>query len=122
MNKPTRGLTVAVNVVRVIDGDTVIVALPGSAFTWHVRLIDVWAPEINDRGGKDSLQFVESTLSNANEILLHIPLPEKTTNILSHLTFERIPGYLWIDGECLNDLIVSSGKACKTKRELSLKK
>lgn len=112
---PQLGVCLPVEIQRVIDGDTLVVALHGSAFVWKVRLLDCWAPELPSKTGKESLQFVESYLEQAKDVRLHIPLPSKPHDLLGATTLGRVLGFIWVDGKCLNDEIVQAGYATKVK-------
>jgi endonuclease YncB( thermonuclease family) len=105
---------------RARDGDTVEVRGQGTGLVWAIRLIDVWAPELHTGEQRQqaaaSKAFVEEVLHRADpeDLLLKVPLP-KGENVLKSLTFDRIPGYIWIGDVCLNELIVAKGYASSTK-------
>jgi endonuclease YncB( thermonuclease family) len=115
---PPFGLTVPVEVERVIDGDTLVVTLPGSAFIWRVRLMDCWAPELPSVRGKVALQFLETYLAKVKDLRLHIPITSRPHEILSATTLGRVLGYVWCDGKLLNREIVAAGHATRSKNEL----
>jgi hypothetical protein len=58
---------------------------------------------------------------NAGDVRCFIPLPEikpgtKNVNLLSWLSFDRIPGYLFVGpNQTLNRLLVQAGLASSTK-------
>lgn len=123
MTRPEPGITTHCFFERTRDGDTVEVCIGGS-FVWAVRLANVWCPEL--RTGTERQQaaashaFVKEILNRADpdELLVHVPLPKKMRkkrNLLKLLTFDRIPGYIWIGDVCLNSLIVEKGYASSTK-------
>lgn len=91
MNKPELGLTTKATVVRVIDADTIEVAVTR---TFHVRLKDLLAAEKNTPEGKLAKEWVSQQLPNGTEITLFIPAnkPEKLMDIN---TFDRLLGYIW---------------------------
>lgn len=114
---PAVGVCLPVRVVRVIDGDTVVVRVPGIACEWHLRLIDVWAAERNTDQGQVAKAWLEHYLAanDARGVLVHIPLPATPLNPLRNLTFDRVPSYLWTGDRCVNSEIVAAGLASATK-------
>lgn len=116
--KPVPGLTVPVTITRILDGDTLVAKTPSTAFEWHIRLIDTWAPEKKDKGGPESKAWVEAYVKKhaSDQALLHIPFPKKfKANPLALITMERLLGYIWVGDELLNAEIVKAGHAKKTK-------
>lgn len=105
--------------VKVRDGDTVEVRIAGSAFVWAIRLIDCWAPET--RGpekpyGEQAKRHAEEVVAG-RELFLHVPLPHGN-NLFSNLSFDRIPGYVWIDKKMtLNRRMVEDGYANPKKAD-----
>jgi endonuclease YncB( thermonuclease family) len=102
----------------VIDGDTVIVGAPGSKYEWRIRLIDTWRPEPREPGGKEAKQYAKKVLGNCQHPAVFIPTPEDCHNLLSQITFDRIPGYIFVsETRTLNEMLVDGGHATKTKRK-----
>jgi len=96
------------------DGDTVVVRIPGSAFTWAVRLLDCWCPEKDTTIGLAAKRYAEETLEQSN-VALYVPLPTGE-NILRSLSFDRIVGVLFISPtETLNTKLIGQGLASSTK-------
>lgn len=116
MSRPPRGIHFDCAIHRVIDGDTVIVTLPGSDRQWHIRLIDCWAAERNTDEGKAAKRKAEELCSTSLCPSVQIPAPRDVVNLLGNLTFDRIPGHLWLDDQTtLNEAMVASGFATKEK-------
>lgn len=127
---PPFGLSLPVELVEIRDGDTIVVRLRGMALVWAVRLVDCWCPELH-RGASASRQLGERASEyarqvlqdgpNAGDLRWFIPLPEieqgtRNVNLLSWLTFDRIPGYLFVGpDQTLNRLLVLAGLASSTK-------
>ena len=118
MNRPPFGLHLPCEIVRVLDGDTVEVVLPGSTRGLRVRLLDCWCAERYTDEGKiatDRMKhFVEMT-SGATS--LFIPAPESTVHILGEiLTFGRILAHIFVGPtDTLSELMVDSNHALKEK-------
>lgn len=115
--RPTPGLVVPVTLHRVRDGDTIEVKIPGSSLIWPIRLIDCWAPET--KGSEKELglrakDYVEGVLMQGDPLTLQIPTPDDW-NVLASLTFDRVPGYLWVGASLLNEMVVKSGHATSTR-------
>lgn len=49
-------------VVRVKDGDTLLIRAPFREFDFSLRLSNIAAPELNERGGKESQEWLESLI------------------------------------------------------------
>jgi endonuclease YncB( thermonuclease family) len=127
MKEPPRGITTDCKVVRVIDGDTVDVAITR---TVRVRLLDCWAPETRTKDAKEKVKGIESKkyLNNLlkqvfyndlaarkqKKITLFIPADEQG-ELKDNFTFSRVLGRLFVDGEDVSERMVESGKATKDK-------
>lgn len=109
------GLFAPVELERVRDGDTVVVRT--GSLSWAIRLIDCWVPERGETARK-AASFTYNWCSANKELIVHIPWPSgKSDNVLSYLTFDRIPGHLYANGESLAEALVERGLAGKTKEE-----
>jgi len=59
-------------VVKVIDGDTIRVKASFRNFTFPIRMSNLLAPELNEKGGVRSRNHLESLIGNANvEIIVN---------------------------------------------------
>lgn len=92
---PPPGITIDGTVIRVIDGDTVVVR---SSVEYHVRLLDCWAPESRtidaaekQRGLKSKARMVE--LATGKVVRVHLP---GKSNVTDMLTLGRVLGRVWI--------------------------
>jgi endonuclease YncB( thermonuclease family) len=92
---PPRGITLDAEVVRVIDGDTIVVA---STVEYHVRLLDCWAPESRtkdaaekERGLKSKARMNELVTGKA--VRVHLPGQSDITDMV---TFGRVLGRVWL--------------------------
>lgn len=119
---PKRGLVTEALVVRVIDGDTLVVQplLPEMS----IRLEDCWAPELRaqDPAVKakaiDSKNNLSRMLMNGQRVTLEIPGSHRATDIL---TFGRFVGDVWFtdtDGELKSvaEAQVDAGYATEEKK------
>jgi hypothetical protein len=126
---PPRGLSLPVEFVRARDGDTVEVRLHGSGMIRAIRLIGCWAPELK-RGpdwsrkiGYAAKEFAFETLAHADvgDLVLFVPLPNLPDgavglNLLSFVTFDRIPAFLYVGPhQTLNRMLVEKGLASTEK-------
>ncbi len=93
---PPRGLTVEGEVLRVIDGDTIVVR---TSIEYQVRLIDCWAPESRtknlhekERGlrAKDRMQQLAATGS-----LVRVHVPNGSSDLTEAITMGRLLGRVW---------------------------
>lgn len=98
----------AATVVRVIDGDTVVLSIDGKTET--VRLIGIDTPETQhpQRGiecyGPEASDFTKSQLQRGATVQLE-------TDAESRDKYGRLLGYVWHGGEMLNKKILSLGYA-----------
>ena len=99
------GLTLPVEYVRAVDGDTIEVEIRR---TFKLRLRDINAPEKNTDEGVEATEFVDGVLCDGDSILVFIPTnsPDKLMDITS---FERIIGDIYVDEELLQDLLREQG-------------
>ena len=103
---------------RCRDGDTIVVRVNGSAFTWAVRLIDCWCPELRAPKGYAAKKYVEEILQqiDPSELRLFIPAPSSANLLRELLSFDRVLGHIFISPtQSLNELLVQFGYASSTK-------
>jgi len=116
MPRPPAGLCVPCTVKHVRDGDTVEVVVLGGAHTWAIRLIDCWVDDKNKPLNEAARKYLTQWMSgNTEPVYLHIPLPRVTDNLLKNLTFDRIPGYVYVGEKTINETMVIKGFATKSK-------
>jgi endonuclease YncB( thermonuclease family) len=116
MSHPPLGITARASVIRVIDGDTIEVAVH---WPLVIRLKDCWAPEV--RGpespqGKKSKSHLENLLAPGDAIVFNIE--SKAADSLGDvLSFGRVIGQVWRPGEdsSVSDLMIDAGFASRTK-------
>lgn len=127
MQEPPKGITTDCKVVRVIDGDTVDVAITR---TIRVRLLDCWAPETRTRDpvekvkGYESKKYLHNLLRHVfyndlasrkqKKVTLFIPADEEG-ELKDNFTFSRVLGRLFVGGEDVSELMIEAGKATRTK-------
>jgi endonuclease YncB( thermonuclease family) len=109
--QPKEGATLKVYLERVVDGDTVEATV---SFKIKVRLIGVNAPEKKKPGWlkfKNRLKeliwgecFDDGESSDWQEATLFIP-NNKPVTLLDVVTFDRILGEIWVDGENINAIL-----------------
>lgn len=95
------GYCTKVDVVRVIDGDTIEFEIRRR---FHLRLRDIDVPESKTEHGKKATEFVQKRLFDAEDIKIFIPTgdPLKLMDINS---FERLVGDVEVDGKNLAELL-----------------
>jgi len=123
MIKPPPGICAPCTFVRVRDGDTPVVRLrTGQQIA--VRLIDCWCPESDEKGGAEATAFLHSLLDGADGCLhVWVPLARDRNGdgvldvfeILGAQSFDRVPGRLWIEETDVSEIMVSRGRATKTR-------
>jgi endonuclease YncB( thermonuclease family) len=116
MDRPAYGLCLHVKYARCRDGDTVVVSLVGSEREWAIRLIDTWCPELSEPGGKEAKVFAEQILTQCEDLAVYIPAPHDIHNLLANITFDRIPGHLFVsETKTLNVMLIEAGHATPHK-------
>lgn len=120
--RPAVGLTVDAQFVRARDGDTIEVQAKGSAFKFAIRLINVWAPELDSKDAHlksvaaDGRDFITARCKGGDHLTVFVPF-KNTEYPLKALTFDRVPAWVYVgeDNVTLNEQIVNEGFASRTK-------
>ena len=107
--QPPAQLSLPCTIVEVYDGDTLTVEVSLKA---RVRLLDCWAPELRDAGGKASRDNLKQ--HEGKEAILQIPL-EGADRLDDIFTFGRVLGYIYVGEVSLSDKQVREGFATKEK-------
>lgn len=121
---PPEGICVRCEWEKARDGDTVEVRLR-TGQTCAIRLIDCWAEEKRTDAGRRAAHFLESLLEENDEQLWVWFPPLKDTDgdgvldlkeILAQMTFDRVPGRLFIGSEDVSELMIRHGLATREKQ------
>jgi len=118
---PPKGFCIDGHVVRVIDGDTVVVQ---STVEYHVRLLDCWAPESRTKDVDEKTKGLKSKarmteLASGKQCRVFMPSAGSVTDMI---TMGRILGRVWLmeNGQPavadLSSVMVSENLATTTKR------
>lgn len=119
---PPRGVTMDAEVVRVIDGDTIVLR---TSVEYHVRLIDCWAPEsrTTDKSekakGLKAKARMQQLAATGSAVRVHVPTGEDLSDVM---TLGRVLGRVWLmDGESpassdLSAVMVREGLATEQKQ------
>tara|TARA_R110000868_G_scaffold400006_1_gene674076 strand:- start:545 stop:1000 length:456 start_codon:yes stop_codon:yes gene_type:complete len=119
---PPRGMCLDGVVVRVIDGDTIVVR---SQIEYQVRLLDCWAPESRTRDAEEKTRGLKSKARMAElatDKSCRVFLPS-TGRVEDMVTMGRVLGRVWITDNGkpatvdLSTVMVGEGLAKKTKAE-----
>lgn len=92
--EPELGITARGQVLRVIDGDTVVVELRVPV---NVRIKDLWAPEMRgpeSEAGKRSKAELVGMLPKGKKVVVNVST-KNATNLSGVLTFGRVVGSIW---------------------------
>lgn len=98
--RPPLGHTVAVEVVDVIDGDTIEVRL---ALRTRVRLLSCWAPETRTADAREKAQGLKAKaaleqLAAGRKGVLFVPTAG-AARVGDVWSFDRVLGHVWLDGD-----------------------
>lgn len=109
-------------VVRVIDGDTVVVRVQ---FQFNVRLLDCWAPEKHttsiDGEKARGLASAEAlrAIAEGKPGFVAVPMPsDPSDSLASVFTLGRVLGHVHVGGSNIAELQRKAGHAYATKAEL----
>lgn len=119
---PAPGICIDGDVVRVIDGDTIVVR---STVEYHVRLLDCWAPESRTKNLNAKARGLKSkarmqALAEEQSVRVWSPAHADVTQMV---TMGRILGRVWIrNGDevapsDLSSIMVSEGLATTEKQK-----
>jgi hypothetical protein len=131
--RPESGFTAEVNFLRVRDGDTIEFVGIATSLRFAIRLIDCWCYETDD--SDESLRTIALEAKReaealcklaGSELAITIPFDSdyfrfiraqgRYLNPFDLSTFDRIPGYVWIDQKTtLNQRLVEMKLASSTK-------
>ena len=117
MSRPDTGLCVPVRIERILDGDTIEVAVKDSSYRWKIRVIDCWAPELSTPEGRAAQEAAIKLAGSAKTVHVHLPLPKRPSNLLGSLiTFDRLLGHVWLDDtRSFATEMVAAGHATREK-------
>lgn len=100
--------------IRVIDGDTIEFEIKR---TIKVRLRGIDCDEINTERGKLAKAFVEKKIlprqypeyETNPKVIIYIPTDAHGNQLIDFVSFERVVGDVWINGENLKQLLKTKG-------------
>lgn len=108
---PQPALHLPCKIIDVYDGDTLTADI---TLRVRVRMVDCWAPEIKEAGGKESRDHLRE-LALDKDGILYVPLGgAKTFGDL--FSFNRVVGRVYVDGEDVSQLQVTAGHATKERK------
>lgn len=119
---PPKGMTIDGTVLRVIDGDTIVVE---SRVEYHVRLLDCWAPESRTRDQAEKQRGLAAKarmqqLAVDKPVRVFLPAADDLTDMM---TMGRLLGRVWIlSGDAptspdLSTIMVAEQLATREKRK-----
>ena len=124
MKAPPLGICIPCEWHRNRDGDTVEVKLRTGQIA-AVRLIDCWCAEKHTANGRLATKFLDAYFggnSSRGRMRLWVDLADPRadgivdlTDILKALTFDRVPGYLFVGDSNVSEVMVESGHATRSK-------
>jgi len=117
--QPATGYVTDCRVIRVIDGDTVVVEMKQQL---NIRLLQCWAPESRTKDSAEKVkgiaakQHMQQLIDEEDQVRLFVPL---TNDLTEAITLGRALGYLWRKGDevSLNQMQVNDGFATTTKSQ-----
>ena len=114
---PPLGVVARAVVERIIDGDTLQARIE---WPFRIRLVDCWAPEVRGserEAGQASKEHLEKLAPVGSPVVVAID-SEKADSLGDLLTFGRIVGHVWREGdvESLSQIMVGAGFATAEKQ------
>lgn len=115
---PSPGYTLTGEIVDVYDGDTLTVEYK---FRTKVRLLNCWAPEIRTKDLTEKEAGLKSAahlreFADCRSCVVHIPTGD-AKNLADIMTFGRVLGFVYVDGENLSKYQTDEGFATKEKQK-----
>lgn len=107
-NGPQHGISLPGTVHSIYDGDTMTLLC---TIRVRVRLIDCWAPELEDPGGQESREHLVELAPLGSQATLFVPFGDRPGDSVS---FSRALGKVWVKNKCLNAEQVKAGFADAT--------
>lgn len=104
-------------VEQVIDGETLMVMVELGFHLYkrqRVKLAQIDAPALNEKGGRKARDFVQATLAEAEFVMLKTERLDHSGRYTAHVFFEpqsRHEGKIFAEGQHLNQLLVDRGLA-----------
>lgn len=115
--KPVAGWVTPVELVRVIDGDTVEIEVTR---TMVVRLLDCWAPELRTRDSAERLAGLEAR-EHMQQLLaglsLMLSVPYDSNSFDDRFSFGRVLGRIHNGYGDAAELQIAAGHATRTKQK-----
>jgi endonuclease YncB( thermonuclease family) len=115
-NTPRDGWTTEVDVVRIIDGDTMEVEIRrrfrvrlSHPHKYKTYIFDT--PEKNTKLGKRALRCVKDLLNRFNGIVRVFVPARKTIELLDSSSLGRFNGEIWLDDQRLSGILLEKGLA-----------
>ena len=119
MSVPIPGWTSECEILDNHDGDTVTVRITR---IMKIRLLNCWAPELNEPGGKESRdnlkQLIAASKAKGEKGTIHVPLVQArdgTFNPAESTSFTRVLGELYAGELNVGAAQVRAGHAKETK-------
>lgn len=91
-------------VVKVHDGDTITLRTDFRDFDFPLRLLDINAPELNEKGGKESQSWLSNIILDKKVKILIDPAQRVGK-------YGRLLGWVFYGGMNLNEISIINGKA-----------
>lgn len=105
-------------VIRVIDGDTLLVRLDLGFEVWigqRIRLAEIDTPPLKEDGGEDALAYVQNQLAKAQKVVIRTSKEDSHGRFVGHVFYsldERMEwGRVYRDGRWLNQELLDRGLA-----------
>ncbi|MBX3444267.1 MAG: hypothetical protein KF774_17830 [Planctomyces sp.] len=115
---PEAGVCVDALVVHVLDGDTLRVRVTRE---FDVRILDCWAPETRSSIPEERAKGAAAAervreLVGGRSVRVFVPNGDET-RLFDQLTFSRVLGHVYVDGQSLADRLYAEGLSARTKDE-----
>lgn len=99
------GLTLPVDYVRAVDGDTIEFEIRR---TFKLRLRDIDVYEKDTIKGQSAKEFVNDILGIANDVIVFIPTNDPI-KLMDMNSFERLVGEVYVKEKSLSDILREKG-------------
>lgn len=113
MSKIENGFATEANVVRIVDGDTIVVEVKRQ---FPVRIRGLRCAEHNTDKGKEEIKFLQELIKPGDSCQVFIP-SNNPTSFMDFNSFNRLIADLYVGDISVAEYMISSGHGIAGKKE-----
>lgn len=113
MSKPENGFSTEASIVRIVDGDTIVIEVKRQ---FPIRIRGLRCAEHNTDKGKEETAFLHTLIKPGDACQVFIPSNNPTT-FMDFNSFNRLIGDLYIGDILIAEYMIKSGHGIAGKKE-----